>query len=1816
MSKKRGMREKLIGVILSILMILQILPSLALAAATTSHIGLTSDIHGATSNLTAWLDKLNDTTLALDDFIFGGDFDYTESKCNETAAACVTEVNTAYPGTPIFTTRGNHDVSDALEFTNKGTAPITGSTESNIGYNTGLVYNGPDYAIYIMDSSSQAFLNADVDALSDALDTIEASDTSKPVLVVSHIPIHYLSAARYSGNTAYLLSALNPHPNVVFLWGHNHSQNDPEYGVVRKAGYSIKYTSSNTMPITFTYGSMGAMLNGVNSAYGLLLTIVKDQAGATVTFEYKNLSGATVSTNSVTIGTGSSEISSVAVTGLTAPVGGAAPDTNAAVSTGASVTNVSWYYGSTLFEGSAFTTGVNYTVQVTLEPVGGKTFAASPTATINGGEADIVSASGAALTVSRTFITQEPAVLYQLATSVTSGKEYAVVLDGVAMSAAQKTDTYTSGSTTYDYTGRGYVTPEINGSNLTFATQAEADSATWIFTASGDGWTIKNGDAYLYAQAERTLVLDSSPHVFTYGESGSNGTQLSVTIGSTAYVLCFGHGSSVSSQTGDLIYPSQHNANVLKLYENTGTTQHEDPPAEEPGYERVASPESGGTYVLVAESGGTAYAMASTTGSADATLGGVPVRVSGDLVLAADVTDAMKWLLTTDGDGYDLTNGSDYLNRKSGGGLLVETQEADAGYSDWLYDQASGYLYTTRSSSSSYINLTSGDFTSSTSSSANRTLRLYKVTDLTPVGGSVALTDLEPPVSGASPDTDAATSLGLIGGISWSPAVTGAFAGNTIYTAQAKVYPLSGTAFAAGVTASLNGAAAAVTSNPDGSVTVSRTFARTAPASAVTYEPATSIAAGETYLIVSDKNGTKRALQNAVSDDHYLAGTEISISGSTITPVTDDLLWTAESGTGGFCFVNGGKYLTRGDKSGSNYYLEAGAKSGTSLADWYLDSNKFYVLDGTTKYYLYWSGGGYFRGSSSAGSSESYNLYMRHVASATLLSVGASFDQTGFTVDPATSLDSLKAHLTVSAVYSDGTIQLLPGEYTLNGTLLVGTSTITVGYGGLETTFDVTVTPNISDDLDWIAAHMSLTGSVASGITGQFPETIPAAIAAAGYKINSEITLSTPLPAGSRVSVSLNGQPYIVNKDIGDDTSFLITDLIPGSVPAVFDTAYNGQTETYLITITGNQEAIHTKLTLKSVLSKDGFLTTFPLVQETFDLDVAIDMSAALQALKDNMTITGSLTTEIRANFPVLPPEIAALGYKINTLVTLDEPLPTGTTVTAAMTGGPSVTKDMGEKSSFTFTDLFGVNAADFDMDYSGRVEKYKISLTGTVPFNTLLTLQTYLYKDETVVPLEMKEFNLSLADPEYCTVNFEAGDHGSLTGQSTFENILKDAPWSEAIPALPAYHPDEGYYFTGWTPGLPDTVSEDMTYTANFALQTYTVTWNVNGSTATSSVDYGTVPSYNSTPLKASTDQYTYTFAGWSTADGGAVLASLPKVTGNVTYYAVFTQTVRTYTVTWNVNGSTTTSSVGYGTVPSYSGMPTKASTDQYTYTFAGWSTAEGGAVLASLPKVTGSATYYAVFTQTVRTYTITWNVGGAVRTAAVSYGTVPSYSGTPTKASTDQYTYTFTGWSTADGGAVLSPLPKVTGDVTYYAVFAQTARTYTVTWNVGGTVSTTAVSYGTVPSYNGTPTKASTDQYTYTFKGWSATNGGFIFQKLPVVTGNVIYYAVFTQTARAYTITWNINGMTASSTFAYGSVPVYWGTPAKPATAQNTYTFKGWSTAPNGMVLSSLPAVTANASYYAVFTALPRNPTPSPYPSVPPSNPFWPPWRWWRMW
>ena len=68
----------------------------------------------------------------------------------------------------------------------------------------------------------------------------------------------------------------------------------------------------------------------------------------------------------------------------------------------------------------------------------------------------------------------------------------------------------------------------------------------------------------------------------------------------------------------------------------------------------------------------------------------------------------------------------------------------------------------------------------------------------------------------------------------------------------------------------------------------------------------------------------------------------------------------------------------------------------------------------------------------------------------------------------------------------------------------------------------------------------------------------------------------------------------------------------------------------------------------------------------------------------------------------------------------------------------------------------------------------------------------------------------------------------------------------------------------------------------------------------------------------------------------------------------------------------------------------------------------------------------------------------GTVLQSGPVTYGNTPTYTGaTPTKAETDKYTYTFAGWKSGNSTyGASSTLPQVTGDVTYTAVFTETAK------------------------------------------------------------------------------------------------------------------------------------------------------------------------------
>lgn len=138
----------------------------------------------------------------------------------------------------------------------------------------------------------------------------------------------------------------------------------------------------------------------------------------------------------------------------------------------------------------------------------------------------------------------------------------------------------------------------------------------------------------------------------------------------------------------------------------------------------------------------------------------------------------------------------------------------------------------------------------------------------------------------------------------------------------------------------------------------------------------------------------------------------------------------------------------------------------------------------------------------------------------------------------------------------------------------------------------------------------------------------------------------------------------------------------------------------------------------------------------------------------------------------------------------------------------------------------------------------------------------------------------------------------------------------------------------------------------------------------------------------------------------------------------------------------------------------PTKESTVEYDYTFYGWGASDNGGVDEDILKtITANKTVYAIYTSTLRSYTITYMDDDGVTvlySEPLLYGTVPSY--VPKKTG-----FAFVGWT--------SPVESVTGDMTYIAVWEEAAGgslSSTIDWTLANGVLTISGS-GAMPDFTG---------------------------------------------------------------------------------------------------------------------------------------------------
>lgn len=358
--------------------------------------------------------------------------------------------------------------------------------------------------------------------------------------------------------------------------------------------------------------------------------------------------------------------------------------------------------------------------------------------------------------------------------------------------------------------------------------------------------------------------------------------------------------------------------------------------------------------------------------------------------------------------------------------------------------------------------------------------------------------------------------------------------------------------------------------------------------------------------------------------------------------------------------------------------------------------------------------------------------------------------------------------------------------------------------------------------------------------------------------------------------------------------------------------------------------------------------------------------------------------------------------------------------------------------------------------------------------------------------------------------------------------------------------------------------------------LNQFTVSFNGNGGNA--SEESRVITEGNAVGNLPTASRGTYTFDGWYTAaNGGNRISSSTVVTGNVTFYAHWSK--NRVTITFNANGGTASeSSRSVDEGGTLGDLPTAT---RETYTFVGWYTAaSGGSRISASAIVSDNQTYYAHWSKNAVTVTFDGNGGNASESSRTvdegeTVGTLPTAS---------RSNYTFDGWYTAkEGGTQIGTSSKITADVTYYAHW--TVNQYTLSFNAnGGTVSTSSkkVDYGA--AYGTLPTPA---RDYYTFDGWytSLSGGTQVTASTTMEGSNVTVYAHWT--ANAYTLVFNANGgtiSTSSKTVSYGSA---YGT--LPTPTRDYYTFNGWYTSSSGgtQVTASTTMGGGNVTVYAHWTA-----------------------------
>ncbi len=345
-------------------------------------------------------------------------------------------------------------------------------------------------------------------------------------------------------------------------------------------------------------------------------------------------------------------------------------------------------------------------------------------------------------------------------------------------------------------------------------------------------------------------------------------------------------------------------------------------------------------------------------------------------------------------------------------------------------------------------------------------------------------------------------------------------------------------------------------------------------------------------------------------------------------------------------------------------------------------------------------------------------------------------------------------------------------------------------------------------------------------------------------------------------------------------------------------------------------------------------------------------------------------------------------------------------------------------------------------------------------------------------------QFQIVTVVPATYTLTYTPGANGTITGTSP-QTVNYQANGS-AVTAVP----NTGYHFVNWSDGsmanprTDTTVTANVSVTANFAINTYTLSYAASAGGSLTGFTFQTVNYLGSGTAVTAVANSGYHFVNWSDASVANPRTDT-SVTGNISVTANFAANAPvTYTLTYTAGANGTITGTSPQTVNSGANGSAVTAVPNTGYHFVNWS---DGSV--SNPRtdsnVTGNISVTANFA--INTYTLSYAASAGGSLTGFTFQTV-NYLGSGTLVTAVADTgYHFVSWS--DGVLTAARTDTVvTANKSVTANFAANPPvTYTLTYTAGANGTITGTSPQTVNSGANGSAVTAVPNAGYHFVNWS---------------------------------------------------------------------------------------------------------------------------------